>query len=136
MPQHAAVLFANDAFYLAFRNRDAKAMNEVWAEREPITCIHPGWRPLSGRAAVMESWEAILANPSSPDVRCVGAEAHIVKDAAYVLCYELLPQGALVATNIFIRDGNAWRMIHHQSGPSPAPPRGLAATDDTPEPLQ
>lgn len=136
MSQHAAVLFANDAFYLAFRSRDAKAMDDIWARREPITCIHPGWHPLAGRDAVMESWRSILANPASPEIRCVGAEAHVVADAAYVLCYESMPQGSLVATNIFVRDGNAWRMIHHQSGPSPAPPRGAMSSDDTPESLQ
>ena len=136
MSHHAAVLFANDAFYLAFRNRDAKAMNEVWARREPVTCIHPGWRPLSGREAVMESWLAILANPASPDVRCLGAEAHVVADAAYVLCYELIPQGSLVATNIFVRENGAWRMMHHQSGPAPSPPASAIASDETTEPLQ
>ncbi len=136
MSQHAAVLFANDAFYLAFRNRDAKAMNEVWAHRESITCIHPGWRPLTGRQAVMESWRSILANPASPDVRCIGAEAHVIEDAAYVLCYEVTPQGSLIATNIFIRDGGSWRMVHHQSGPSPTPPRSATAANDTPESLQ
>ena len=130
------MLFANDAFYLAFRGRDSKAMDDIWARREPITCIHPGWHPLTGRDAVMESWRSILANPASPEIRCVGAEAHVVEDAAYVLCYESMPQGSLVATNIFVREGNAWRMIHHQSGPSPAPPRSATSSDDTPESLQ
>lgn len=133
MSQHAAVLFANDAFYLAFRNRDVKAMNEVWARSDTITCIHPGWRSLSGRQSVMESWQSILANPASPDIHCRGAEAHVLEDVAYVLCYEVTPQGSLIATNIFIRNGNSWHMVHHQSGPSPHPPH---SANDTPESLQ
>jgi len=136
MSQHAAVLFANDAFYVAFRNRDAAAMNEVWAKSEPVTCIHPGWQPLNGRPAVMDSWRSILDNPASPAIRCIGAEAHVVGDVAYVLCYELMPDASLVATNVFIRDGVSWHMIHHQSGPAPAPPRAAVAEDETPEPLQ
>ena len=42
MPEHAAVLFANDAFYLAFANRDYDAMDVIWARDAPVTCIHPG----------------------------------------------------------------------------------------------
>ena len=53
MPEHAAVLFANDAFYLAFCNRDLDAMDAIWARETPITCNHPGWDPLSDRDEVM-----------------------------------------------------------------------------------
>ena len=132
MSQHAAVLFANDAFYLAFRTRDLEAMAAVWSEREGITCIHPGWRPLSGRQPVMTSWRAILSNPDNPEVECRGAEAHTAGDVAYVLCYEVMPQGLLVATNIFVHEGGIWRMIHHQSGPAPA---SSADDDGEDEPL-
>ena len=49
MPEHAAVLFANDVFYLAFANQDFEAMQSIWAAKTPVTCIHPGWDVLSDR---------------------------------------------------------------------------------------
>lgn len=121
MSEHAAVLFANEAFYLAFAERDLDAMDEVWARRAPVTCIHPGWNPLSGRDEVMLSWRAIFAHDPSPAVQCRAQEAHVLGDVAYVLCHEALGEGFLVATNVFAREDGAWRMVHHQAGPAPAP---------------
>jgi ketosteroid isomerase-like protein len=120
--EHAAVLFANEAFYVAFAGRDVAAMEMLWSRRRPVTCIHPGWLPLDGREAVMQSWEAILDNPASPAIACVNATAHLLDDIAYVLCQERLEHGFLVATNIFVREADGWKMVHHQAGASPPPP--------------
>ena len=120
MSQHAAILFANDAFYMAFQGRDMDAMSDAWSERENITCIHPGWQPLNGRGEVMASWHAILSNADNPAIECRHAVAHTAGDVAYVLCYEAMPQGLLVATNIFVHENGIWRIIHHQSGPAPS----------------
>jgi hypothetical protein len=66
MPEQAAVLFANDAFYGAFTTRDPDARNDIWARSVPATCVHPGWDVIVGRDGVMDSWCAILASPKSP----------------------------------------------------------------------
>ncbi|MEX1306362.1 MAG: hypothetical protein WEA84_14500 [Rhodovibrionaceae bacterium] len=47
MSELDAVVFANEAFYLAFANRDLAAMEKV-----------------------MESWTGILANSEAPRVSC------------------------------------------------------------------
>ena len=108
-------------------------MDDVWATRETVTCIHPGWAPLRDREAVMESWEAILGNPESPEIRCEGANAHVLGEAAYVLCYEMLDGGLLVATNVFVREDKAWRMVHHQAGPGRRDPE---EEDEEPPPAR
>ena len=48
-----AVLFANEAFYRAFADRDIAAMEETWASEAPVACIHPGWSPVIGRERVL-----------------------------------------------------------------------------------
>lgn len=116
-----AVLFANEAFYAAFTNRDLEAMDKVWSPRDTITCIHPGWTALLGREAVMESWRAILTNPQSPHINVTGAAATVLGEVAYVVCYEHLIDAVLIATNIFVREDDWWRLVHHQAGTSPAP---------------
>lgn len=121
MSDHAAVLFANDAFYVAFAGRDVAAMEGLWSQRHPVTCIHPGWLPLEGREAVMQSWEAILDNPNAPAIACLNASAHLLGDIAYVLCQERLEHGFLVATNVFVREPAGWKIVHHQAGASPPP---------------
>ncbi|HKT17154.1 MAG TPA: nuclear transport factor 2 family protein [Stellaceae bacterium] len=112
-----AVLSANLEFYRAFAGRDAAAMDAIWAREAPVTCVHPGWTPLSGRAGVLKSWRDILANPESPRVMCHDDQAFLHGEVALVLCEEELDAGHLIATNIFVREAGAWRMVHHQASP-------------------
>lgn len=134
MSEHAAVLFANEAFYLAFSSRDMEAMDAVWSREHPVTCLHPGWGALEGRDAVMKSWQSILSNPNSPAISCRTAVAHVIDSLAYVICYEVLEGGYLIATNVFVHEGSAWRMIHHQAGATSAVPEDEES--ETPDTLQ
>lgn len=125
MAQHEAVLFANEAFYLAFRGRDVDGMNDLWAENAAVSCIHPGWHALHGREAVLESWESILANEGSPDIRCRDPRAAVYGETATVICFEEIGGDYLIATNVFHREAGRWRMVHHQAAPTNGAP-----TDD------
>ncbi|HEY7726632.1 MAG TPA: nuclear transport factor 2 family protein [Anaeromyxobacteraceae bacterium] len=111
------VLDVNDAFYAAFAARDLAALEALWARETPVACVHPGWNALRGREAVMASWRAILGG-DPPDLRCSAATAHVAGGVAYVVCQERLPRGpALVATNLFVREGGRWQICHHHAGP-------------------
>ena len=121
MSKETLLLFANEAFYLTFTTRDMEAMDAIWSERENVTCIHPGWPPLRGRDSVMKSWRDILANSEAPEILCDNAYAYIDGAWGYVLCTEILARGQLAATNIFVFEDTAWKMVHHQAGPMPAP---------------
>ncbi len=133
MSEREAVLFANEAFYRAFVDRDIAAMEAVWASDGPVACIHPGWPPLAGRDAVIESWRRILANEDSPQVVCRQPMSFLYGDVAFVICFESVGAAALVATNVFRRDGRQWRMVHHQAGPAPSmPPEEEAETPPRP----
>lgn len=116
-----AVLAANEAFYRAFAAKDVAAMEAVWAGTAPVACIHPGWQALAGRDPVLASWRAILTSASSPRIACLGAKATVHGDFAYVICYERVEGGYLIATNLFVRETGAWKMVHHQAGPTSAP---------------
>ncbi|HYB10062.1 MAG TPA: nuclear transport factor 2 family protein [Alphaproteobacteria bacterium] len=120
--REAMVLAVNESFYRAFADRDLAAMDKVWARVVEVACVHPGWAPLYGRDAVMESWAGILSNPSSPDIRCLHAQATIYGEVAMVVCYEVVERGYLVATNLFMRESGAWKLFHHQAGPTSARP--------------
>ncbi len=111
------VLSANLEFYRAFTTRDAAAMDLLWARAAPVSCIHPGWMALRDRGAVMISWRDILANPEAPRIMCHDEDAVLYGDLAIVTCEEALDDNTLVATNIFVREDGAWRLVHHQAGP-------------------
>ena len=132
---HAAVLFANEAFYAAFAERDLAAMDALWAAEGPVACIHPGWPALVARVEVMASWTRILANPDAPTVSSISPRALLLGDVALVLCHEQIQTAHLVATNVFRRGSDgAWKLVHHQAGPGPTPPRGAAAPEKPPRP--
>jgi hypothetical protein len=111
------VLSQNRAFYAAFRQRDLMRMDDLWARKVEVACVHPGWQPIRGRPQVMASWRAILGQDNAPRIECSGATASILGETALVLCEELLDDGRLVATNLFVREEGEWRLCHHQAGP-------------------
>jgi ketosteroid isomerase-like protein len=126
-----AILAANAAYYRAFSTGDVAAMSRIWAD-DGVSCVHPGWTPLVGRAAVVDSYRNILASPNR--VRIVHREdtAIVTGDEGRVVCIEIVEGTALLAaTNFFRHIGGAWRMVHHQASPiavaveeSEPPPRG------------
>jgi ketosteroid isomerase-like protein len=116
MTDRDAVLAANLEFYRAFAMRDLVAMDAVWARHVPVGCIHPGWPALSERDAVMESWRGILSNPEAPRIACYDEQVLLYGDTALVLCEEELDGGTLIASNLFVREDEDWRIAHHHAG--------------------
>lgn len=119
----AAVLQANASFYRVFTAGDYAAMSRLWASRTEISCIHPGGGAIVGRSRVLESWREILPQPPDYSMRADHARAQLLGEFAIVLCYEGNDQqpSHLAATNVFVLEDGAWRMIHHQAGPLARP---------------
>jgi ketosteroid isomerase-like protein len=117
MTDNDAVLAANLEFYRAFTERDLEAMERLWAKAAAVACTHPGWGPLNDRAAILESWRGIFANPEAPHVACHDEEVFLWGEVAMVICEEGLPGNTLTASNLFVREDGAWRMVHHHAGP-------------------
>ena len=125
-------LFVNEAFYQAFRERDLRAMDELWARESPVACIHPGWAAIVDRDDIMRSWQGIFESPQAPEIHCRRAHAYPLNGAGLVICYEEMANGLLVATNLFRRETGGLRIMHHQAGPSNAPLEDIEQeTDDT-----
>ena len=124
MRDEQELLFANEAFYAAFAGGDQEAMTALWAKGGPVACLHPRAALLSGLDEVLESWRQILAAPNRPDIRCRAPKAFVQGETGFVVCYEEVQGGYLIATNIFAREQGQWKMVHHQAGPAPgAPPK-------------
>jgi ketosteroid isomerase-like protein len=117
MTDASTIIAANAAFYAAFAAGDVAVLTRLWADDDDISCIHPGWPALIGRAAVIGSWQNILENAGRPHIACAEPYAIINGDSGRVLCIEIVDGAALAATNHFRRIGGTWRMVHHQSSP-------------------
>jgi len=111
----AAILAANRAFYEAFVANDARAMAALWSSGA-CACTHPGRAVVVGRDRVMQSWREIL-DAGAPPIRVEEARPFVLsRDVAMVVCVERFGGAALAATNIFVLEGDAWKMAHHHAG--------------------
>lgn len=114
---HAAVRQANAAFYAAFEGRDLDAMSDVWEHTDRATCVHPGWPVLRGWASVAASWFALFDGPQRLQFIVTDEQVHVEGDVAWVTCNENLLDAAttstVAATNVFVRAGERWRLVHH-----------------------
>jgi ketosteroid isomerase-like protein len=114
------VLAANHAFYEAFEARDLDAMSELWEHSDRIVCTHPGWQTLRGWAAVSASWFALFGGPQELQFILTNEVAGIEGDAAWVSVDENLLGGSVggtvAALNLFVFDGERWRMVGHHGG--------------------
>jgi len=122
MREIETLLFANETFYRAVADRDMDALEGLWSVAVPVSCLHPGWPPLHGRDDVMESWGRIVTGPAPPAIECQAATGHLIDATGLVTCYEQIGNEWLIATNLFVREGNGWAIYHHQSGPASQPP--------------
>jgi ketosteroid isomerase-like protein len=112
-----AVITANNDFYLAFNNSDMDKMEDIWSRQNEVSVVHPGWDLLTGRGEVLMSWRQILKNSTLNKISCDNVWVNRVGDVASVICIEQLDDVELVATNIFVREEGAWKLIHHHAGP-------------------
>jgi ketosteroid isomerase-like protein len=119
----AEVVEANARFYRAFEALDIHEMDRVWAHGPHVKCVHPGWPLLTGWDAVRESWDTIFTNTEEMRFTLSNVSAAVGGDLAWVTCIENILSEvagrvsvtAILATNLFERDGGGWRMIHHHA---------------------
>jgi ketosteroid isomerase-like protein len=131
MSEHAErveVEQANAAYYAAFESGDLDAMCALWLDHAETLCVHPGALPVRGTPAINRSWALIMANTPYIQFFLTDIEVSVLARAASVTCTEnVLTADELaaddtfsgtkaVATNVFVRTDQGWRLwIHHAS---------------------
>ena len=121
--EHADIEAANARFYRVFEELDLAAMDAVWAHGAHVACVHPGWPLVTGWEAVRASWQAIFANTA--EIRFTLGDVRVAAcgELAWVTCTEnILSQvrgqvavTSVLATNIFERSPDGWRLVHHHA---------------------
>ena len=122
----AEVEAANTSLYEALESADVDRMAAVWDDVEPdvLVCVHPGWPMLRGRGRVLRSFSAIMANTPYIQFFLTDVEVAVTGDTAVVTCTENIltavsqegASGQVVATNVFVRRPDGWRLqVHHGS---------------------
>jgi ketosteroid isomerase-like protein len=125
---------ANQAFYSAFEAGDLDAMRALWLDRDDTICVHPGGAPVRGAGPVGRSWALVMANTPYIQFFLTDVTVSVAAEVASVTCTEnvltgdestgpsAFGGGSAVATNVFLRTPEGWRMwIHHSSPVLSAP---------------
>ncbi len=113
------------AFYEALNRADVEALMALWADDEEIVCIHPGGPRLHGHAAIQASWEAILAQGGLQIRPSQLHETHNLMSAVHTVIEGVTSSANepahLVATNVYIKTPQGWRIVLHHVSVAPGP---------------
>jgi uncharacterized protein (TIGR02246 family) len=120
---------ASRQFYAALNsvaNGDARPMADIWSQSADATTMHPIGGRQVGWNQVWDSWQQVAAIASEGRVTLGDQLIRVVGDAAYELGTEHVVmtlaghsvRGEVRVTNIYRREGGAWRIIHHHADTS------------------
>jgi len=125
----------NQAFYDAVENGDLTALEDVLLDGAlagSVSVVHPGWPVLRGRGEALRSFALIMANTDYMQFFLTDVEVAVAGDTALLTCSENIlsggpaePDGSageligglVVATNVFRRTGDGWRLWSHHASP-------------------
>ncbi|MEU5660334.1 nuclear transport factor 2 family protein [Streptomyces sp. NPDC047737] len=130
----AAVEQANTDFYEAMERGDLAALSGLWLPGEDLTVssVHPGWPVLRGRGEVLRSYALIMANTEYIQFFLTDVGVSMTGDTALVTCTENILSGGpaedgnalgplvgqlVVATNVFRRTPEGWKLWSHHGSP-------------------
>lgn len=115
------------AFYEAMQQGHLEQLMACWADEDDIVCVHPGGPRIVGPAAIRATFEAMFANGTVrawPEqvrkVEAVGCSVHHLVERVEVLTPTGPRQAWVVATNVYLRTAQGWRMVAHHASPGTA----------------
>jgi ketosteroid isomerase-like protein len=115
------------AFYRALQNADIDKLMACWADEDDIACIHPGGPRVVGAVAIRATFEAMFANGSirawPQQVRktvSVASAVHNLLEKVEVLAPDGRRDAWVIATNVYHRTAQGWRMVAHHASPGTA----------------
>ena len=118
------------AFYDALNRADVEALMLLWADDDEIFCIHPGGPRLHGHAAIQASWEAILEHGGLQIRPSQLNQAHNLMSAVHTVIEGVTSAASepahLLATNVYMKTPQGWRMVLHHASVAPGPAPGAA----------
>ena len=113
------------SFYDAMQHADLERMMHVWADDEDIACVHPGGPRVVGTVAVRAGFEAVFSggpvHVTIEHVRrmetAVCAVHHVTEKVQAVDAKGQLQTAFVMATNVYLRTSQGWRMVAHHASP-------------------
>ena len=103
-------------------------MADVWSHGPNVTTMHPIGGRQVGWDEVKASWENVAEISSEGDVHLEAQNIQVVGDIAFEVGVEHVSmmlaekpiRSEIRVTNIYRREDETWKIIHHHSDPDPA----------------
>ena len=115
------------AFYDALQNGDIDKLMACWGDEDDIICVHPGSARLVGPAAIRATFETMFSNgtiKAQPikvrKLETMSASVHSVLERIDVLTDEGPRHAYVIATNVYHKTAQGWRMVAHHASPGTA----------------
>ncbi len=112
------------AFYEALQKGDIEKLMACWADEDEVVCVHPGGPRVVGTLAIRAAFDAMFANGSiraRPQqvrkVESLTSEVHNVLERIEVLTEGGPAHAYVLATNVYHRTAQGWRMVAHHASP-------------------
>ena len=125
------------AFYEALQSGDTEKLMACWGDEDDIVCVHPGSARLVGPAAIRATFDAMFSNGTINaqavkvrKVETMSACVHSVLERIEVLTDEGPRHAYVIATNVYHKGAQGWRMVAHHA--SPGTPREMQEVSETP----
>jgi ketosteroid isomerase-like protein len=127
-PRTAHLMAAPDdvetQFYDALREADLDKLMALWHDDDEVVCVHPGGPRVVGPRAIRAAFESIFANggiPVVPErvhrVHSIDSAIHNVLERITVQTESGTQSGLVVATNVYLKTAQGWRMVAHHASP-------------------
>ena len=114
-------------FYEALQRGDIDRLMALWSDDDEISCVHPGGRRLVGAVAIRAAFDAMFAHgaiDARPEkVRRLDTHStavHSVLERIRVMSPEGERFAWVVATNVYLKAAQGWRLVAHHASPGTA----------------
>jgi ketosteroid isomerase-like protein len=131
-PQTAHLMASPDdveaQFYDALREADIDKLMGLWADDDEVFCVHPGGPRVVGPLAIRAAFEALFANNGRilafPErvrrLHALGSAVHNLVERIELQTDEGPRTGWVVATNVYLKTAQGWRLVAHHASPGTA----------------
>ena len=111
-------------FYEALREADLDKLMALWADDDEVFCVHPGGPRVVGPQAVRAAFEAVFANgriDAQPErvrrLHTLETAVHSLVERIELHTEQGQRTGFVLATNIYLKTAQGWRMVAHHASP-------------------
>ncbi|MDP3084180.1 MAG: nuclear transport factor 2 family protein [Rubrivivax sp.] len=143
-PPGAALLDSPDEleaqFYRALQRADLERLMAVWADDDEVVCVHPGGLRVIGTAAIRASFESMFSQGGVAvhidqvhRLHTPGCAVHHLVERVHGA--DDAPPAWVLATNVYLKTTQGWRMVAHHASPGQAHAQSQPAASHGPSTL-